>query len=57
MVGKEYWNATIDSYKSDYIKAITDTKHSAGAADYFVKAFEYYVNLKMENDILKKIQP
>lgn len=44
LVGDRYWNAIINSYKSDYGKAITDTKHGSGAADYIVKAFEYYAD-------------
>lgn len=50
LVGKGYWNAIIDSYKSDYVKAITDTKYGSGAADYIVKAFQYYVNNSVEFD-------
>ncbi len=46
LVGDRYWNAIIDSYKSDYVKAITDTKHGSGAADYIVKAFQYYADHK-----------
>lgn len=42
LVGDRYWNVIIESYKSDYVKAITDTKHGSGAADYIVKAFQYY---------------
>lgn len=44
LVGKGYWNAIIDSYKSDYVKTITDTKYGSGSADYIVKAFEYYAD-------------
>ena len=40
----EYWNSLIHSYSSDYVKAITDTKYGNGAADYIVKAFQYYVD-------------
>ncbi len=45
LVGEGYWNA-INSYKSDYVRAITDTKHGSGAADYIVKAFQYYADHK-----------
>lgn len=39
---KSYLNAIIDTYSSDYVKKITDTKHGQGAADYIVKALRYY---------------
>lgn len=35
-------NILIDSYSSDYVKSITDTKYGNGASDYIVKAFRYY---------------
>lgn len=35
-------NVLIDSYSSDYVKAITDTKYGNGASDYIAKAFQYY---------------
>ena len=35
-------NVLIDSYSSDYVKSITDTKYGNGASDYIVKAFRYY---------------
>lgn len=41
-LSKPYWNMIIDSYSNDYIKAITDTNHGSGSADYIVKAFQYY---------------
>lgn len=44
--GNGYLNAIIDSYKSDYVRAITDTKYGSGAADYIVNAFQYYVDNK-----------
>lgn len=46
---KPYLNVIIDSYSSDYVKNITDTKYGAGASDYIVKAFRYY----SENNISK----
>lgn len=46
LVGDRYWNAIIDSYKSDYVKAIIDTKHGSGATNYIVKAFQYYADHK-----------
>ncbi len=44
--GYGYWNAIIDSYSSDYVGAITDTKYGTGASDYIVKSFRYYVENK-----------
>lgn len=46
LVGDRYWNAIINSYKSDFVKNITDTKHGSGAADYIVKSFQYYTDHK-----------
>lgn len=37
-----YINILIDTYLSDYIKSITDSKYGKGASDYIVKAFRYY---------------
>ncbi len=42
--GNSYWNIVINSYSSDYGKAITDSKYGIGASDYIVKAFEYYLD-------------
>lgn len=39
---KPYLNIIIDTYASDYVKKITDTKYGEGASDYIVKAFRYY---------------
>lgn len=39
---KPYINILIDSYSSDYIKSMTDSKYGKGASDYIVKAFRYY---------------
>jgi DNA-binding transcriptional MerR regulator len=44
LIGNGYWTAIIDSYSSDYVNAITDTKYGSGASDYIVKAFKYYSN-------------
>ncbi len=41
-LGKPYVNMLIDTYSSDYIKSITDSKYGKGASDYIVKAFRYY---------------
>lgn len=41
-LGKPYLNIIIDTYASDYVKKITDTKYGEGASDYIVKAFSYY---------------
>ena len=35
-------NVLIDSYSSDYVKTITDTKYGNGASDYIIDAFRYY---------------
>ena len=35
-------NVLIDTYSSDYIKSMTDSKYGKGASDYIVKAFRYY---------------
>ena len=37
-----YIHVLIDTYSSDYIKKITDTKYGEGASDYIVRAFRYY---------------
>ncbi len=42
LIGTGYWNAIINSYSSDYVTAITDTKYGEGASAYIVKAFQYY---------------
>lgn len=42
--GCGYWKAIIDSYSSDYVKAITDTKYGSGASAYIVNAFQYYAD-------------
>lgn len=39
---KPYINVLIDTYSSDYIKSMTDSKYGKGASDYIVKAFHYY---------------
>lgn len=39
---KPYLNIIIDTYASEYVKKITDTKYGEGASDYIVKAFRYY---------------
>ena len=39
---KPYINILIDTYSSDYIKSMTDSKYGKGASDYIVKAFRYY---------------
>lgn len=40
---KPYINVLIDTYSSDYIKCMTDSKYGKGASDYIVKAFRYYL--------------
>ena len=37
-----YENVLIQAYSGDYVKAITDSKYGAGAADYIVRAFRWY---------------
>ena len=39
---KPYINVLINTYSSDYIKSMTDSKYGEGASDYIVKAFHYY---------------
>ena len=39
---KPYVNVLIDTYSSDYIKSMADSKYGEGASDYIVKAFRYY---------------
>ena len=46
---KPYIHVLIDSYSSNYVKKLTDTKYGKGASDYIVKAFRYY----SENNTLK----
>ena len=41
-VGDGYWDIIIQSYRNDISKAVTDTKYGEGAADYIVKALQYY---------------
>ena len=41
-LGKPYINVLIDTYSSDYIKSMTDSKYGKGSSDYIVKAFRYY---------------
>ena len=35
-------NVLIDTYSSNYIKSMTDSKYGKGASDYIVKALRYY---------------
>lgn len=44
LMGNSYLNIIINSYSSDYVKAITDTKYGIGASDYIVKAFQFYLD-------------
>lgn len=39
---KPYLNIIIDTYASDYVKKITNTKYGEGASDYIVKVLRYY---------------
>ena len=41
-LNKPYINVLINTYSSDYIKSMTDSKYGKGASDYIVKAFRYY---------------
>ena len=48
---KPYINVLIDTYSSDYIKSMTDSKYGKGASDYIVKTFRYYLeNNAYENN-------
>lgn len=49
LIGHDYWKIIIDSYSSEYVKNIADTKYGTGASDYIVKAFQYYSNSKMDS--------
>lgn len=40
--GKPYLSILIDSYSSDYGRAIADDKYGEGASEYIVKAFRYF---------------
>lgn len=40
---KPFINVLIDTYSSDSIKSITDSKYGKGASDYIVKASRYYL--------------
>lgn len=42
VLGESYWNMLIQTYSSNYIKAITDSKYGAASSDYIIKAFRYY---------------
>lgn len=44
LIGNDYTNAIINSYSSDYIKTLADKNYGSGAADYIVKAFQYYAD-------------
>lgn len=44
---KDYWKSIIDTYTSEYVKAITDAKYGPNASDYIVKAFQYYLENKL----------
>lgn len=39
---KPYIQMLIDTYESDYVKKLTDTKYGDGASAYILKAFRYY---------------
>ena len=39
---KPYINVLINTYSSDYIKNMTDSKYGKGASDYILKTFRYY---------------
>ena len=42
LTSKDYWQVLIDSYSSDYVKKLTNTKYGSGASDYIVRAFQCY---------------
>lgn len=39
-----YCNTIIETYSNEYLKTMFDTKQGAGASDYVVKAFRYYLH-------------
>ena len=39
---ENYCRMMIDTYSSDYLSKVFDTKHGAGSSEYIVKAFRYY---------------
>lgn len=45
-LGEAYWNSFLNTYSSEYVKAVTDAKHGKGASDYIVNAFRYYLENK-----------
>lgn len=48
---KSFINALIDTYSSDYMRSIADSKYGKGASDYIIKAFRYYSeNNTLENN-------
>ncbi|MDD3278318.1 MAG: MerR family transcriptional regulator [Lachnospiraceae bacterium] len=52
LIGTDYTNVIINSYSSDYIKTLADKNYGSGAADYIVKAFQYYAEHKtLKNQI------
>lgn len=42
MIDANFWDIIIETYSQDFVKAVTDTKHGAGASDYIAKALHYY---------------
>lgn len=42
-LGDNYWDFILEYYNRDIAKNITDTKYGAGASEYIVKAFQYYL--------------
>jgi DNA-binding transcriptional MerR regulator len=48
LIGNDYANVIINSYSSEYVKAITDKNYGYGAADYIVKAFQYYADKNVD---------
>lgn len=50
LIGNSYLNIMINSYSSDYVKAITDTKYGIGASAYIVKAFQFYMDTRNDEE-------
>lgn len=46
LIGNDYCNTIINMYSGSYVKAVTDNNYGAGAADYIINAFQYYIDHK-----------
>ncbi|MBA4689170.1 MAG: MerR family transcriptional regulator [Candidatus Galacturonibacter soehngenii] len=50
LIRNSYLNIMINSYSSDYVKAITDTKYGIGASAYIVKTFQFYMDTRNDEE-------